>query len=265
MYKRALGCALAVVMLFSLAACGSSDAADAEVDNRVGTPGSSEDLAGQQVDDVVADLEAAGFTSVETVALGDLITGWLHDEGEVDEVKVDGTTEFDAGQRFDPGVIIVVSYHSFPENKDADEESAPKPEETTAPDPSDVPLTPETNAELAALLNGNDGCDDGIVAFAQKYAGQVIAFDGTIGAIANHGSYNTRYDILIVAGDAGGPNPGPGFQYRDVNTTYDLRYVGDNIPDHIGEGDNLRVTARVETFEEQSCLFLLEPVSTEFR
>jgi hypothetical protein len=223
---------------------------------------SSDDLTGRQVDDVVAALEAAGFTRVETVALGDLITGWLHDEGEVDEIALDGETEFDSGHRVDPDVSIVVSYHSFPEEQEA--EPSPKPAST--PDAREMLLTAETSPELAALLTVRDNCGADVAAFAEEYAGQTLAFNGNIGAMANHGRYSTRYDILIVAGDFGTDgHGGPTFQYRDVNTTNDLHYVGSNVPDAIGVGDNLRLTARIEGYEEQSCLFLLEPVSTEFR
>lgn len=147
---------------------------------------------------------------------------------------------------------------------------APEPsaETTVEPKPSDdveTPLTAETNADLAELLTGpGEGPD--VEQFAAEYAGRIIEFDGSIGAMARHGDYETRFDILISYGDysetvtAGGPS----FQFRDVNTTFDLHYVGD-VPDGIGVGDNLRVTARVIEYDAFRNLFMLEPVATEFR
>jgi hypothetical protein len=49
-----------------------------------------------------------------------------------------------------------------------------------------------------------------------------------------------------------------------VNTISDLRYTG-NVPDTIGVGTNLHITAQIDEYEPNSCLFLLEPVETAFR
>ncbi|WP_154794540.1 DUF4839 domain-containing protein [Occultella kanbiaonis] len=146
----------------------------------------------------------------------------------------------------------------------------PSEEVTETSSPSGTPdeemLTAENNEDLAALLTGSaDG--PAVEEFAQNYGGSLIEFDGSICAMNAHGDYDTRYDILVAYGDysetqsSGGPN----FQFRDVNTTYDLHLVGQDIPDDIGVGDNLHIVARVGAFEPDTTLFLLEPVSTEFR
>lgn len=148
-------------------------------------------------------------------------------------------------------------------------EQEPSPEPTTAPEPTAAPesvvLTAENNADLAALLAGpQDGPT--VEAFATKYGGQTIEFDGAIGAMNPHDGYTTRYDILISAGDYsetqwfGGPN----FQFRDVNAMNDLNLTG-SVPDSIGVGNNLHVVARVGAYEPDTTLFLLEPVTTLVR
>lgn len=127
-------------------------------------------------------------------------------------------------------------------------------------------LTVENNQDLVALLSGpNQGPT--IEDFAAKYKGRTIEFDGSIGAMAPHDGYKTRYDILISPGDYSETHSsgGPSFQLRDVNTTSDLHLTGDNIPDHIGVGDNIHIVAQVEEFEPDSLLFLLKPISTQFR
>lgn len=130
---------------------------------------------------------------------------------------------------------------------------------------ADVALTAENNAELAALLALSDYCDPSIAAFANAYRGQTIAFPGYIGALAPHDGATTRYDILIGAGDFSETSaPGPAFQFHDVNTTNDLNFAG-AVPDTIGVGTNLNVTAEVGTYEASSCLFLLDPISTAVR
>ena len=126
-----------------------------------------------------------------------------------------------------------------------------------------APLTAATNADLAALLAGTDTCADTIGAFAAKYRGQAIEFDGSVGAMNNHADYNTRYDILVSYGDFSETKSygGPSFQFRDVGVS-DLHLVGS---DSIGVGANLHVVAKVGEFVENQCLFLLDPVSTTVR
>jgi hypothetical protein len=147
------------------------------------------------------------------------------------------------------------------------EQPAPDATGTAAPSPvsGDVVLTPENSPELAAVLALSDYCSPDIAAFAAAHRGQTISFPGSVGDIAPYEDASTRYLILIGAGDFSETSaPGPAFQFRDVNTTDDLRWVG-SVPDTIGVGTNLSVTAEVDRYEERSCLFLLEPVATSVR
>lgn len=134
---------------------------------------------------------------------------------------------------------------------------------TPTPEPDDAVLTPENSPELAALLALTDYCAPDVAAFAAAHSGQTIAFPGYIGAMGSHEGASTRYDILIGAGDEISA-PGPAFQFRDVNITNDLHFVG-AVPDTIGVGTNLSITAKVDRYEESSCLFLLDPVTTAVR
>ncbi|WP_371031210.1 DUF4839 domain-containing protein [Pseudoclavibacter sp. JSM 162008] len=146
-------------------------------------------------------------------------------------------------------------------------EAVPTSEPTAAAVEAAPPtvLTPETNADLAALLTQGDSCDPSIPAFVEKYKGQRISFPANIGYMQNHGSYDTRYDILIVAGDYSETSaPGPAMQFRDVNTVSDLNYVG-TVPDAVGVGTNLLLTVEAAEYESSSCLLLLEPIETAIR
>ncbi|CAM2778253.1 DUF4839 domain-containing protein [Prescottella defluvii] len=146
----------------------------------------------------------------------------------------------------------------------------PSPESTdAAPTPSpeldDVVLTPENSPELAAILAGTDYCAPDIAAFAAAHRGQTIAFPGYIGAMGPHGGASTRTEILINAGDfSETSSPGPNFKFRGVSTLNDLPWVG-SVPDTIGVGTNLSVTAEVDRYEERSCHFFLDPVTTAVR
>lgn len=80
--------------------------------------------------------------------------------------------------------------------------------------PGDIAITPERNADLAALLTLTDYCDPSIAEFARTYRGQTISFPGSIGALTPHDGATTRYDILIGSGDFSETSaPGPAFQF----------------------------------------------------
>lgn len=266
--SRAIATGIVLSAVLWVTACSSAQTEESPT-NEVRMPAASEDLEGEAYGDVVAILEEAGFTDIETVALGDLITGWLNKPDTVDEVEIDGVVSFDKGERFEPDVRIVINYHSFPE-RDEENDAVPGDETTTGSTPeSDAPMTPtltvDNSPELAALLTGTD-FGPSVAAFAEKYDGQLIEFNGAIFAMNNHGSYKTRYDILILSGDY---NPvsgsgGPTFQFRDVNITSDLRLTGD-IPDTIGVGANLHIVAEVIEYSADNGLFQLKPVETRVR
>lgn len=147
--------------------------------------------------------------------------------------------------------------------------SATEPEESTASEttadedePAAQSVTTDNNEEFAALLEVTDYCGESVGAFADEYAERTVEFDASIGAMNNHGSATTRYDILLTAGEySESVAAGPVFQFRDVNMG-DLNLTGD-VPDTIGVGQELHVVATVDRFEESSCLLLLDPMSTE--
>lgn len=125
--------------------------------------------------------------------------------------------------------------------------------------PIDV-LTIENCEELASILQLKDEFDDSIKEFAGKYAGQIIEFDGNIAYLALHGSYKTRYDILIYAGDYSETSiSGPVFQFSDVGV-WDLGLSGLELPAFVRIGSNVHVMAKVEEYKEASGLFMLDPV-----
>ncbi|MGO4192997.1 DUF4839 domain-containing protein [Arthrobacter sp. YAF17] len=145
------------------------------------------------------------------------------------------------------------------------EQSAPTEAAAVVPELAQT-LTVESNEDLAALLAGSASDGDMVEAFAAKYEGKNIEFDGNIAHMDNHGSYKTRYDILIAAGDySKSTTTGPNFQFKDVNIVSDLRLTGSNVPDTIGAGQNLHIIARVEGYNRIQELFFLKPVSTEVR
>ena len=94
-----------------------------------------------------------------------------------------------------------------------------------------------------------------------KHKGRIIEFDGRIDYRAKHGNYNTRHDYLVSAGDYDPDHQiGPSFKFEDVNY-YDLNTDLDTV----SVGLNVRIVAEVVSFDSNTGLFYLEPVSVTGR
>lgn len=115
---------LAIVAVLTVLLSGCSS----ENDGKIHMPFGGNDYDGVNYQEIVSQLEEAGFTNIREEPLGDLVTGWLNDEGEVDEVSVDGDTVFSTDSRYLPDVEIVVSYHTFP----GEEESSTEDEDSNS-------------------------------------------------------------------------------------------------------------------------------------
>lgn len=175
-------------------------------------------------------------------------------------IGIIGERDTDSGETASPASseIAAPSEQPSPEAKGT---ATPAP----SPVPDDVVLTPENSPELANLLALTDYCSPDIAAFAAAHRGQTISFPGNISGMAPYEDASTRYLILIYGGDYSETSAlGPAFQFRDVNTTSDFNWVG-SVPDTIGIGTNLNVTAKVDRYVENQCLFLLDPVATAVR
>ena len=71
------------------------------------------DYEDKQYEDIVKLFQKAGFTNVIAEKVPDLITGWIHKEGEVIEVSIDGSTSFTKGEYCDSSVEVIVRYHGY--------------------------------------------------------------------------------------------------------------------------------------------------------
>ena len=146
------------------------------------------------------------------------------------------------------------------------EELSPEPEATESATPQPEPiLTVKNNRELAKLLRSPQD-DELAAAFAAKYAGRAIEFDGNLGAMQHHDDQQTRYDMLIIAGDFDENKViGPMFRFVNISPVLDLHPTAKNPPDSIQVGDNLHVVAKVGEFNELASTWELEPIHVDHR
>ena len=139
---------------------------------------------------------------------------------------------------------IIQSIKPIEETSGAAEDHPETPTEPVieaTPEPAEN-LTAENCPDLAALLALRDPGDPSVAAFASKYYGQVIEFDGCVNSIQNHGDYTSRWDVLIASGDYDENSVmGPNFHLTNVNFN-DMNVTGG---DSVYSGLNVRVVAEV--------------------
>lgn len=141
----------------------------------------------------------------------------------------------------------------------------PSPTEPDEPDALEV-ITVDSTTDFAAALAVPTNCHQRLLRFSNEYSGRTIEFDGSIVDMANHGDYDTRYDILLAPGNKGPMSTvGPLFKYEDVNLVSDLGLTAPNVPEYIAAGDTFSFTAEVGEYNDDNCLFFLEPVETRVR
>ena len=247
------------------------------------TPSGSTIQQGRNYEDVLEDFQEKGFTNITLEPLEDLITGWLTKDGEVESVSIDGDENYAADTWYPNDVAVIITYHTFPEvaennsedsgikqESEAEGESTIETEATSdqPPKPAEpVNLTVENCAEFANILSLKSESDPAYAEFAKAHRGEKVEFDGCILNVMNHGNYNTRYDILLNAGnyvDANTANPGPYFKFEDVNT-FDMGIKDLYLPSFAKNGSNVHIIAKVVKFDDNSGLFFLDPISVEER
>lgn len=199
MVKRNVAAAVVVVALLVMTSCSAgggaggaeATASEAVDDSKVLVPAASDDFKGRQYEEVVNELKDAGFTSIETTALGDL-------------------SSFEDDARFAADTAVVVAYHSFP------------------PDPEDTVLTTEDSEELRTLLAG-PSFGAPLEQFVDAHQGETIMFDGYITYFL-YGSRIVYSTADVRFGDAGAdPGTGPTFSFTPMLVPEDSPVAGDEL------------------------------------
>lgn len=263
---------LAIILCCSLVACGDND----QHEGKAKTPSGSSVMEGRNYQEVVKEFEEKGFTNIKIEKIDDLTTGWLTDDGDVEDVSVGGNVNYSPDEWVNSDIEVIIRYHTFPqENKEGVETEKPASvetnengyEEEAANDNSneEVIMNISNSPELVAILTTKNEFDPLIKQFADKYRGKTIEFDGYTANAARNDDYKTRFNYLICVGDYNSSSAvGPQFQIQDVNY-YDLHLSGDNVPDTFGTGLNIHIIAKVGTYSENTGLFQIEPIKITMR
>lgn len=92
--------------------------------NGIHPPISASEIKGKNCEAVVRQFRSAGFTNVSTERIEDLITGWLTKDGEIEQIAIEGETDFKKWDSFRADAKVVVSYHTFSRGKTTTYESS---------------------------------------------------------------------------------------------------------------------------------------------
>lgn len=139
--------------------------APAEQGSEISMPFSSTAFISKNYQDVVQQLKNAGFTNIETVPADDMIVGFLHDEGDVKEVSVNGETSFLSNDKFPANAEIIVTYHSYPPESLTTSTVTEKPQETEPP----VALNSAIRPDFKEAMDSYEAFMDEYVEFMKKY------------------------------------------------------------------------------------------------
>ena len=248
--KRFICILTTIICCIILVACGSSE----DHTGKAKTPSGSSAMNGRNYKSVVESFEDNGFTNIRLEKIEDLITGWLTEEGEVEDVSVGGDFDYSPDEWVDANTEVIIRYHAFPEEEVESTEDKSE-ENTKQEDVSDEILTINNCEELANMLSNKADIDESYLNFASNYHGRIIEFDGNIAHLMNYKNYNTRYDILVYAGDFSSDSVrGPAFKFENVNTT-DLGLDTLFLESQIEVGKNVRIVAEVDEFDNESGIF----------
>ena len=116
--KKTIALLLVFIMVFALAACTSSNH-----EGEAKAPSGSSAQQGRDYHDVINDFKKQGFTNIKTEVLDDLITGWLHKDGEVKSVSIDGKQDYSPDVWYPKNVAVIITYHTFPKQVSSEEQS----------------------------------------------------------------------------------------------------------------------------------------------
>lgn len=123
-------------------------------------------------------------------------------------------------------------------------------------------ITIDNNEDFRKLLSLKNEFDPFIGEFSEKYYGKTIEFNGNIGNIQNFSTnnkvYKTRFNVLIQGGDFEPDSvSGPNFRFTNIS--------GTKLPSGLVYGENVKIKAKVGTYNKNNSLFELENISIERR
>lgn len=177
--------------IFLLAGCGEKKS------NTVSMPSDVSEMKGTNYKTVVAQLKDAGFVNVKTIKDPDLIAGFLHKDGDVETVSVDGKTDFSEDDEFSKKAKIKVTYHTFEKTDKNSSSSETSSESSSNASSSSTPAASSSSSTAAASSSEKYS-----YALTSRREKGEIFLTGSTTLIAHNG------EVAVVQVGDGGIHPG---------------------------------------------------------
>lgn len=87
--------------------------------DQINVPDSAKELKKNNYEEAVDLLTSAGFTNITAEPIYDLKTGIVNKDGSIESISIDGKSDFNADDWFDPDVEIKITYHTFEETEES--------------------------------------------------------------------------------------------------------------------------------------------------
>ena len=140
---------------------------------------SSSDIEGSNYLIIKEQLEANGFTNIETNAHEDLITGWLNSDGDVESIQIGSDSSFAADSLFYPDEKIVITFHTFSSGTaESSDAVLLEGKQRTQAEQNESEEQRELREQLEAYFPKENACKAIIVSFTNEIAFDVYTEDG---------------------------------------------------------------------------------------
>lgn len=270
-----IGCIIALILLIGFVYCAFQPSKDSKEDETPASPSyssvsDSEDestyesstpsfetidtdsLKGDSVKDVVKELEEKGLTY-----------GFLLEGGDGTDQSSTVKTSLEKGEEWtvvearqsatDGEVTLTVQKKETPKPKE-------KKQEPQQPANDNGVITVANNQEFASLLAVKDPFDPSVAAFAEKYKGRTIEFDGNIANVIpneQHPRYLLDF-VLVHSGDYNAETySGPEFRFEGVMWN-DFHDGSVGLPLYVHVGQNVHIKATVDSYNSDNGIFKLD-------
>ena len=147
--KRMICIILSLIICFCLCSCESDD-------DSISIPHSYSYYKNENYQVMTNELKEDGFTNIKLVKDDDLIVGFLHDDGDIKSISIDGNDKFEEGTKYSPNVEIVIVYHTF-SKKESNTSSKPNNEtksSVSSETVSNESSTTNSDKATSSLVNG---------------------------------------------------------------------------------------------------------------
>lgn len=233
---------------------------------------SNSDFVGQNYENVEKILKEQGFTNIELKEQKDISVDWLYKDGEVAEVIVGYSTDYNEKTKMSPTDKIIIKYHSPVEIEDNEEQEVTEPviileepdntqtEENIVEEiEENVNSTPEKEPDVIDITNNADWkeimetewpeANEELFKKMKTFVGKTVKFDGYVAWHTKNYDYDYIFNYYFRGGDNDDTCIGPQFALEDIPYA-GFHFKGSNKPESVEDGLKVTMTFKISRIED---------------